>query len=94
MKKSKQSNQNQPTRPEDAFMVVGGGVKDSDAARQVQEIDAADDRKWLAEHPEAEMRRRMATSREEAAYGLPPGCTVLVRRGPMGSQIRSIHPPK
>jgi len=75
-------------------MVLGGEIKDLVAACAVHETDAADDRRWLAEHPEAKTRHRLATSREATAYGLPPGCTVVVRRGPMGSQIRMIFPPE
>ena len=83
-----------PARPEDAFVVLHGKIKDLAAAREVHETDAADDRRWLAEHPEADARHRMATAREMVACGLPPGCTVVVCRGPMGSQIRMIFPPQ
>ena len=75
-------------------LVVCGEVKDPVAARAVHEIDAADDRRWLAEHPNEEARHRAATIRELMAYGLPPSCRVVVARGPVGSQIRMIFPPE
>lgn len=82
-----------PARPEDVFIAMGGPVQDPVEAWASNEIDAADDRRWLAEHPQADERHRMATTREMAAYGLPPGCSVVVQRGPMGSQFRLIYPP-
>ena len=91
---SKRRHHRRPARPEDAFMLLQGQIKNIAAACKVHETDAADDHRWLAEHPEADARHRMATAREMAAYGLPVGCTVLIRRGPMGSQIRMIFPPK
>ncbi|NLF67445.1 MAG: hypothetical protein GX575_00175 [Candidatus Anammoximicrobium sp.] len=83
-----------PARPEDAFMVLSGQIKNIATACEVHQTDAADDRRWLAAHPEADARHRMATAREMAAYGLPPGCTVVVQRGPLGSQVRLIYPPQ
>ena len=93
-KKHKPHRKRRPPRPEDAFAVLHGDVKDLATACAVHEIDAADDRRWLATHPKAEARHRPATSREVTAYGLPPGCSVVIRRGPEGSQIRMIFPPK
>lgn len=93
-RKRKQIHQRRPARPEDAFMLLGGEIKDPVAARAVHEIDAADDRRWLAEHPNEEARHRAATIRELMAYGLPPSCRVVVARGPVGSQIRMIFPPE
>lgn len=82
------------TGHEDASMILKGSVVDFNTAMAVQEIDAADDHHRLAEHSEMEMGHRVTTSREEAAYGLPPGCFVIVKRGPAGSQIRMVFPPQ
>jgi len=75
-------------------VLLRGRIKDLAVACEVHETDAADDGRWLASHPEADARHRLATAREVAAYGLPVGCTVVVQRGPLGSQIRMVFPPK
>ncbi len=81
-------------RPVNANLIADGGVVDFAAALEVNEIDTAADRAWLAEHPEADERLRPVSSREIAAYGLPPGCFVVVKRGPLGSQFSMICQPR
>lgn len=78
----------------DAFLVLREQLRDLFAASEAHELDAADDKKWFAAHPLSDARHRLPTSREMAAYGLPPGCTAVVARGPMGTQIRMFYPPR
>lgn len=93
---AKRTNRRQRRRmkAKDDIVVLRGFVRDLVAAHHSQEFDAADDKRWLAAHPLADARHRLPTCREVAAYGLPPGCTVVVGRGPMGTQIRMFYPPQ
>lgn len=50
--------------------------------------DAAADKKWLAEHPEAKQRIRPSSVREMLALNLPAGSMTIASRGPYGSQFR------
>ena len=68
-------------------------INDQAASEASCHIDAAADRRWFQQHPELNERERRASSREIAANCCPPGSTVLVIRGPMGSQIRMILDP-
>ncbi len=62
---------------------------DSPATAAMCAIDAAADRKWLAEHPEADKRVRPSSIREMTALNLPAGSVTVTTRGPHGSQIRA-----
>lgn len=66
---------------------------DSPATAAMCAIDAAADRKWLNEHPEATERVRPSSVREIVAANLPAGSITVTRRGPHGSQIRAFYDP-
>jgi hypothetical protein len=86
---------NQPDRdprPEDTHLAFGE-MRDPAAWLESIKVDAADDRRWLQAHPEAEFRKRSISVREIRATGDPPDTIVMISRGPDGSQIRSFHPP-
>ena len=68
-------------------------IKDQAASEASCLIDAAADRRWFQQHPELNKRERPCSPREIAANGCPQGSTVLVIRGPEGSQIRMILDP-
>jgi hypothetical protein len=74
--------------------LMSGPIADPRQASRSAAIDAADDRKWLAEHPLAEYRVRPASYRELAATGMPRGSEVITIRGPYGSQLRAMLYPK
>ncbi len=57
------------------------------------EIDAAADREWLEQNPEAYQRVRPSSFREIVALGLPVGSTTVTTRGKYGSQIRMFVDP-
>ena len=75
-------------------LVLAGDVKDLAAARAASETDVIDDFYWLADHPQAEERRRPASPREVKAYGLAPGSHIVATRGPAGNVLHMIFPPK
>jgi hypothetical protein len=73
--------------PEDIHLAFGD-VRDHAAMAASIAVDAAADRKWFRAHPKANERQRPISEREVRATGRPPGTIVVVRRGPLGSQIR------
>ena len=70
-----------------------GPVDDPGMARASCELDAAADKRWFREHPNAKVRERPASPLEVAALGLAPGTTVRVQRRPDGSQVRRFIDP-
>ena len=90
----KNTNSQQP-KPNDFQIYLGTGLADRAAANKSAKIDAAADRAWLAAHPQATERQRLASSRELKAFNLSVGTMVDVSRGPYGSQVRTfLDPPK
>lgn len=78
----------------DTHLNIGPATPIDPVAAQLScELDAARDRDWFRKHPRRMERTRMPSAYEVAAHNLPPGSKVHVRRGPLGSQIRSILPP-
>jgi hypothetical protein len=65
-----------------------GPVDDPGMARASCELDAAADKRWFREHPNAEVRERPASPLEVVAMALAPGTTVQVHRLPDGTQMR------
>ena len=59
-----------------------------DAALAACRIDAPADRLWLRNNPKKKRRKRAASPRERAAFGLPSGTTVIVERLANGAQAR------
>ncbi len=92
-KRAKPNRRRRPARVERSLTFLGS-VRDPAAARAVCDAEVLEDYHWLLDHPEANERRRPASSRELAAYGLPPGSQVIVVRGPAGTQFHMMRPPK
>lgn len=69
------------------------GIKDHTAAAASCAVDTAADRDWFAAHPDENERERPCSSREIVAFGLPPGSTTVVFRGPFGRQTRAFVGP-
>lgn len=90
---SKKKRQKRQPKPEHAFIAMSK-VSNLEQAKASCMIDAADDREWLEKHPEADHRERPPSNREVLAYGVPVDCRMIIKRGPMGSQIRMAFPPK
>lgn len=71
----------------------GPKINDTTMATLSCEIDAALDREWLNNHPDAPWRERPASVRERKAFGLAVGMRAVIFRGPNGRQIRMFHEP-
>lgn len=92
MKSRKSSQRKRRPRPEDRHLAFGQ-IVDPVALKQSVATDAIADREWLAANPDVVERVRPASLAERQACGAPLGTTVLVRRGPAGSQIRVLLAP-
>ncbi|HEX3655205.1 MAG TPA: hypothetical protein VHV55_05345 [Pirellulales bacterium] len=92
MKKNQRKPQH--SRPDPDVHLLFGDVADRGMAQLSIQIDAATDREWFRQHPDAQEFERPATVREVAATGHPPGTRVRVVRGQLGSQFRVFLLPK
>jgi len=92
--KKRKSHERSGGKVPDVHLHLGPGtVQDRMAAEDSCQIDAAKDREWLRQHPNANQRERVASVREMLAFNLPAGSTVVVKRGPNGSQMRIFFRP-
>jgi hypothetical protein len=70
------------------LQLVSAPVHDPHQAALSFAIDADADRAWFHEHRGISERRRPASPRELAGYGLAAGAEVLVSRLPDGRRLR------
>ena len=87
------TNPHTPPRNGDDHLLIGPSPIDLTAADESCAIDAAADRQWFIDNPEAMVRERPATIRELNASGLMPGTLAVIFRGPLGRQFRILIDP-
>jgi hypothetical protein len=81
-------------RRDEEMVTLDVRVVDPELAELSARADLAGDRDWFLARPGAAVRRRPATVLERAAYGLPDGTVVTLRRipTPRGPGIPPVPP--